>query len=311
LPPVRVGTFPARAELRTNSDGRLDALPHHLEAEVDHLCVGDHVSFRVGAGYDGLIAATGLLTAVARLPVYVALYLLPLRHPVPVARQLATIAELAPGRLILGLGIGGEDRHEVEICGIDPRTRGRRMDECLEVVRGLLTGRPLNYQGRFFRLEEALIAPAPSPPIPLVVGGRSAAAIRRAGRLGDGWLAIWVSARRFGEAVRQMEDEAASVDRDPIRFQHGLNVWCGFGKREEARRALSAAMQAFYRIPFESFERYSPYGSPDEVAEFLAPYADAGCSAFNLIPCAPDDAEALEGAAQVHARLAGLGGRDG
>ena len=110
------------------------------EAGVDHLCVGDHVSFFVGAGSDGLITASALLAAQAELPVYVALYLLPLRHPVTVARQLATIAELTPGRLTLGVGIGGEDRHEVEICGVDPKTRGRRTDESLRVLRGLAEG---------------------------------------------------------------------------------------------------------------------------------------------------------------------------
>ena len=73
-------------------------------------------------------------------PCYVALYLLPLRHPVPVARQLATIGGFAPGRLTFGVGIGGEDRHELEICGVDPGSRGRRMDESLEILRGLSAG---------------------------------------------------------------------------------------------------------------------------------------------------------------------------
>ena len=63
------------------------------------------------------------------------MYLLPLRHPVLVARQLADIERLAPGRLVLGVGVGGEDRHEVAICGVDPATRGARMDECLAVLR--------------------------------------------------------------------------------------------------------------------------------------------------------------------------------
>ncbi|MBV8991873.1 MAG: LLM class flavin-dependent oxidoreductase, partial [Solirubrobacterales bacterium] len=64
----------------------------------DHVCIGDHVSFFVGVGWDALIAATSLLTHYEELPVYVGLYPLPLRHPVLVARQLASIAELAPGR---------------------------------------------------------------------------------------------------------------------------------------------------------------------------------------------------------------------
>src|SRR5262245_18777535 len=113
-----------------------------------------------------------MLAVQAELPVYVRLYLLPLRHPVPLARQLGTIAQVAPGRLTLGVGIGGEDPHEIEICGVDPKTRGRRMDECLRILRSLSDGTPLTFDGEFFTLEDALIVPAPLPSIPLIVGGR-------------------------------------------------------------------------------------------------------------------------------------------
>ena len=135
MPDIRVGLFPTVTPLIGGDDLRT-VVALAAEVGVDHLCVGDHVSFFVGAGSDGLTTATSLLVAQDDLPVYVALYLLPLRHPVLVARQLATIAQLAPGRLTLGVGIGGEDPHELEICGVDPRTRGRRMDESLQIVRG-------------------------------------------------------------------------------------------------------------------------------------------------------------------------------
>jgi alkanesulfonate monooxygenase SsuD/methylene tetrahydromethanopterin reductase-like flavin-dependent oxidoreductase (luciferase family) len=148
---------------------------------------------------------------------------------VPVARQLATIAELAPGRLTFGVGIGGEDRHEIEVCGVDPRTRGRRMDECLQILRSLAGGERVTFEGEFFSLQDALIVPAPSPPIPLVVGGRSDAAVRRAGRLGDGWLGIWVSPKRYATVVDQISEEAAGTGRNPSGFEHAINVWCGFG----------------------------------------------------------------------------------
>ena len=101
-------------------------------------------------------------TTFPELPCYVALYLLPLRHPVLVARQLASIAELAPGRLTLGVGIGGEDPHELEICGVDPRTVGRRMDESLQILRALSDGKPVSFDGEFFALHDALILPAPT-----------------------------------------------------------------------------------------------------------------------------------------------------
>jgi alkanesulfonate monooxygenase SsuD/methylene tetrahydromethanopterin reductase-like flavin-dependent oxidoreductase (luciferase family) len=274
------------------------------QESVDHLCVGDHVSFFIGAGSDGLITATAMLAAQAELPVYVGLYLLPLRHPVPLARQLATLAQLAPGRLTLGVGIGGEDRHEIEVCGVEPTTRGRRMDECLQILRGLSDGTPVTFDGEFFSLKDALIVPPPSPRIPLVVGGRSAAAVRRAARLGDGWLGIWVSPRRFAAVRDEIALAAAEAGRGAPRFEHALNVWCGFGPtRAAAREFLAARMQAFYQMPFEPFERYSPYGTPADVAEFLSPYIEAGCSAVNVIPCADDADSAISAVGELRRLL--------
>ena len=211
-------------------------------AGVDHLAVGDHVSFFVGAGRDGLVEAASLLAVQDELPVYVGAYLLPLRHPVIVARQLATIAELAPGRLTLGVGIGGEDRHEVEICGVDPRTRGRRMDECLTLLRALLRGEPATLTGEFLDVRDALILPAPDPPVRITVGGRSAAAVRRAALLGDGWLAIWVSPRRCAAAYAEIAERAAAAGRDPAGFEHALNVWCGLGAERGGRPRAAGAL---------------------------------------------------------------------
>jgi alkanesulfonate monooxygenase SsuD/methylene tetrahydromethanopterin reductase-like flavin-dependent oxidoreductase (luciferase family) len=302
---VRVGLFPDALGLSGGDPERLRAtLGQVADAGVDHVCVGDHVSFFVGAGSDGLISATAMLAAQTALPVYVGLYLLPLRHPVAVARQLATIAEFAPGRLTLGVGLGGEDRHEIEICGVEPATRGRRMDESLRVLRGLGGGTPVTFRGEFFALEDALILPAPSTSIPLVVGGRSDAAISRAATLGDGWLAIWVSPRRYATAAEHITHQAAAAGRDATRFEHALNVWCGFApRREAAREVLASQMEGFYQMPFEPFERYSPYGTPEEVAEFLLPYIDAGCSTFNIIPCAEDGETAIAAVGKLRALL--------
>jgi alkanesulfonate monooxygenase SsuD/methylene tetrahydromethanopterin reductase-like flavin-dependent oxidoreductase (luciferase family) len=178
------------------------------------------------------------------------------------------------------------------------------MDECLQILRALSDGEPVTFEGEFFSLQDALIVPAPSPPIPLIVGGRSEAAVRRAGRLGDGWLGIWVSPRRFSAVVEQISEEAIAAGRDPNGFEHAMNVWCGFGETNEAaRELLSEGMQTFYQMPFEPFERYSPYGTPEEVAEFLRPYVEAGCSAFNVIPCAGDDQKAMAAVGELRRRL--------
>jgi alkanesulfonate monooxygenase SsuD/methylene tetrahydromethanopterin reductase-like flavin-dependent oxidoreductase (luciferase family) len=303
---IRVGVFAPVGQFAAGTEQREEMLNRIADSGVDHVCVSDHVSFFTGAGSDALIDAAALLTRFPHLPCYVALYLLPLRHPVPVARQLASLAELAPGRLVFGVGLGGEDPHELEICGVDPRTRGRRMNEALGLLRGLTEGKPVSVDGEFFAMTDAQILPAPSPAIPITVGGRSDAAVRRTGLFGDGWLGIWVLPGRYGKAVRQITMYAEDAGRDATRFEHALNVWCGFGdSRQGARGPLANAMERFYQMPFKPFERYSPYGTPADVAEFLYPYIEAGCSAFNVIACADDHETAIAGVSELRERLAG------
>lgn len=271
---------------------------------IDHVGLVDHVSFRDGSGYDGLVHAASMLALDPAVHAYLGLYLLPLRHPMAVARQLATLAELAPGRLTFAVGIGGDDRAEVENCGVDPRTRGARMDECLTVLRALLTGEPVTFAGDHITVQDAIIRPAPAVPIPIIVGGRSSAAHRRVARLGDGWLGLWTSAGRYAEVVASIEAEAASVGRDGRYWQHGLTVWAGFGDTEaEGRAHLAPAMEATYHHPFASFERWSPSGTPAQIAEFLAPYVQSGCTTFNLMPRAADLPILIDSVAEVRRLL--------
>jgi alkanesulfonate monooxygenase SsuD/methylene tetrahydromethanopterin reductase-like flavin-dependent oxidoreductase (luciferase family) len=269
---------------------------------LDHVFVADHVSFHTGLGMDGLVEAATVAALEPELRVHIGVYLLALRHPVLVARQLASLCSSAPGRIVLGVGVGGEDRHEVEICGVDPRTRGRRTDESLIALRALLTGEPVSHACEFFSFERAWIRPPPDPPVPIVIGGRSAPAVRRAGRLGDGWLGVWCSPRRYAEVLAEVEAEGAGR---AVRWRHGLQVWVGIDSdRSRARERLSARMAGIYRIPFERFEKYSPYGSPAEIADFLAPYAAAGARDFNVMAVAADSESAVDGVAEIRKRLA-------
>ena len=273
---------------------------------LDHLAAGDHVSFWIGAGSDGLSMANRFLSLSDRLTVNTAVYLLPLRHPVVVARQLADIAAFAPGRFTFGVGIGGEDPHEYEVCGVDPRTRGRRMDECMAIVRRLLAGEAVDHDAEHFHLERATIAPTPALEVPMIVGGRSDAALRRAGRLGDGWLGIWISPDRYARCVETVDATAADAGRDGVAWTHGLNVWCGLDADEgRARTHVADAMQTFYQLPYERFERWSPFGTPGRVAETLAPYAESGCSIFNLIARSSSPEAAVDAAAEVAALIRG------
>ena len=304
--PLRVGTN-ANNEMTTGPLEARRALLERVRAcGIDHVFTADHVSFHTGRGMDGMIQAATLAASVPDLGVHIGVYLLALRHPVPVARQIAQIAESAPGRLHLGIGVGGEDRHEVEICGVDPKTRGRRTSASLEALRGLLSGEPTSHDDEFFHFEEAKIVPAPEPAVPFVIGGRVDAAVRRAALLGDGWLGVWCSPRRFGAVVQEI-DEIAGAERKwptPNSWDHGLQVWVGIDDdRDRARARLAREMQDFYRIPFDPFEKYSPYGTAEEVADFLAGYAEAGCRHFNVMPIAPSIEAGIDGVAEIRERL--------
>jgi alkanesulfonate monooxygenase SsuD/methylene tetrahydromethanopterin reductase-like flavin-dependent oxidoreductase (luciferase family) len=168
----------------------------------------------------------------------------------------------------------------------------------------LLTGAPVTHDGEFFTVDEALILPGPQPSIPIIVGGRSDAALRRAGRFGDGWIGIWNSARRFEEATAVISDAAVAAGRGDVKWQHAMQVWCGVGDDPAAgRAAVAPTMEGLYGVPFERFERYCPTGSPEAIAEFLLPYVSAGCRTFNLLTCAQRMDDAVAGAAEVRRLL--------
>ena len=301
---LRLGPLADHRMLNGPHERRRALLGRVHASGLDHVFMADHVSFFVGFGMDGLIQAATVAALEPNLGVYVGVYLLALRHPVPVARQIATLCEAAPGRLLLGVGVGGEDRHEIEICGVDPRTRGRRTDESLVALRGLLSGEPTTHDCEFFSFGRAVIKPAPDPPVPIVIGGRSDAAVRRAGRHGDGYLAVWCSPGRYGEVLSQVAEEAERAGRGEVAWQHGLQVWVGVDDdRTHARERLAAEMKRLYRVPFEPFEKYSPYGSPGEIADFLAPYAEAGCRSFNVMVVSPSSEHGIDAVAEVKERL--------
>ncbi|HYB88287.1 MAG TPA: TIGR03619 family F420-dependent LLM class oxidoreductase [Streptosporangiaceae bacterium] len=132
-----------------------------------------------------LIPALGAVTTRLRFVTYVVK--LPVRSPVLVAKQATSTAVLTGGRLVLGVGTSPW-REDYEVLGVPWEDRGRRMDEALAVIRGLSAGGYFEYHGKIFDFAPVKIAPVPAEPIPVLIGGHSDAALRRAARAGDGWL---------------------------------------------------------------------------------------------------------------------------
>lgn len=151
---------------------------------------------------------------------------LPNHHPVVLAKRLATLDALSGGRLRVCVGMGWM-REEVEACGTDFDSRGRRADEQLQVLRALWAGTDpagVDHQGEFFSFSGAMSWPKPAQPggVPLHVGGHSRAAARRAGRYGDGLQPLGVAGDQLVGLVALMHEEAERAGRDPDRLELSL-----------------------------------------------------------------------------------------
>ena len=163
---------------------------------------------------DPLVLLTFLAGSTTTLGLATGVLVLPDHHPVVLAKRLATLSRLSNGRLRVCVGMGWM-REEVEACGVDFDTRGRRADEQLEVLGKLWADGPADHDGEFFRFAGALSYPKPHSPVPVHVGGHTKAAARRAGRFGAGLQPLGVAGDDLARLVMLMRDEASLAGRDP------------------------------------------------------------------------------------------------
>ena len=135
---------------------------------------------------DPLISFAAMASVTQRLKMLTGIYVLPLRHPIEAAKNMATLAVLSDNRFMLGFGAGWL-QEEFEQFGVDFHRRGGRLDEMLTIMQALWRGEEVSFHGEHFQLDDVNIRPYPSKPVPLIGGGHSGAALRRAVRSCDGW----------------------------------------------------------------------------------------------------------------------------
>jgi probable F420-dependent oxidoreductase len=173
---------------------------YHSMVIPDSICYPLHADSRYPFNPDGsrefledkpflepfsLIPALGAVTSQLRFITFVVK--VPIRNPVLLAKQATSTAVLTGNRLVLGVGTSPW-REDYDVLGVDWASRGRRMDESIAILRGLAAGGYFEYHGKSLDLPPVKIAPVPTEPIPVLIGGHSDAALRRAARLGDGWM---------------------------------------------------------------------------------------------------------------------------
>lgn len=238
-----------------------------------------------------MLGALAARTSRARLGTGV--LLLPLRHPVLVAKATATLDYLSGGRAILGVGVGGEFAPEFQACGVPLDERGRRADEGIEAIRALWTESPASYKGRFVQLDGVVMEPRPvqMPHPPLWVGGRSEAALRRAARHADGWMAYFATPDRLRESAEMIAGYRAKCADRPAPCRTGIILYvCVAPTREEAVRHAEHFLTTEYRQPFGHLvERYCALGTPDDCAAAIQALVDAGAGHVAVIPTRPPE----------------------
>ncbi len=233
-----------------------------------------------------MAAAAG---ATRTLRVMTGIVIAPLYHPVMLSKLVTSLDLVSKGRLDFGIGVSGQRGTQVEFdaLGISVRTRGRRTDEMLEVMKRLWTEEHVSHQGRFFNFEDVTLLPRPQqqPYPPIWVAGRSDAAMRRAALHGDGWYPYLFTVRRLratNETVRKM---AADAGRDLAGFHWGLNQPTAISEdRAEALATAVSHVGQRYVTPERTAEDIAQAlcltGTPQDCIKAIEERIDAGVRDF-------------------------------
>lgn len=246
----------------------------------DSLWVGDHISFHI-AIFDPFLQLAQAAMVSRRLVFGTGVYLVPLRHPTPVAKQVATLDHLTEGRFIFGVGVGGEFPKEFEACGVPVGERGVRLSESITVMRKLWSGQPATHDGRFFKFEGITMQPPPrqagGPPI--WCGGRTDPALRRIGRMTDGWMSYVITPDMFRQGLEKI---AAAANEASRTFDRGFGTahllfTCIADTYEKALDAATVSLSQRYGMDFrKAAQRYCALGPPERVAETIQRFHEAG-----------------------------------
>jgi probable F420-dependent oxidoreductase len=216
-----------------------------------------------------------------------------LRDPVLMAKACATIDVLSNGRLLPAFGIGSARSRDYVATGTETRGRGRRMDEGLEVISRLWTESNVNFEGEFYRLEEAAIAPHPMQnPMPLWIGGSAPQAVQRTAKWGTGWQAGLETPEEVAPVIQAIKealpDHGRSIDED----HYGAGFGFRFGSPDEdiCRRNHELLAKRLGKDP----SGLSAVGGTTEIIGLMDRFRAVGVHKFILRPIAADGREVIE-----------------
>jgi probable F420-dependent oxidoreductase len=204
---------------------------------------------------DPFVAIPAMAAVTERLRFYTNVVKLAIREPLLTAKTVSSAAVLSGNRVGIGVGLSWIPE-EFAWLGQEMRTRGARTDEAIEIIRLVCTGEFVEYHGRHYDFGRLMVRPAPSEPVPIYVGGLSEPGLRRAARLGDGWISVLNSEAELGEIIPKLAELRAEAGRSKVPFE--IKAICsdvfdydGF-RRLEQLGVTDAMVAPWYYYPGDS-----------------------------------------------------------
>jgi probable F420-dependent oxidoreductase len=254
---------------------------------IDSLWMGGHIASR-NPSPEAMVGLVRLATLTERVTVGTSILLLPLYPPALVAKQIADLDRATDGRVMLGVGIGGEYPQEFRALQVPIEERGRRTNEMIPLLRRLWTATEITHEGRYYPMVDVRIHPPPVQPggPPIIVAGRKEPAMRRAALLGDGWFPYLYSARRYADSVATIRATADEAGRDLDRFHWFVWVFLNINPDgDTARDEAARTMGGTYNQDFKPMvDHVAAAGTAVEVTTKLQQFYDAGARHFVFMP---------------------------
>ena len=248
----RIGIMPGPWPPGRESGQFLFTLAEFCEAsDIDSIWLSDRLSSPAPVP-EVMTSLAAIAARTQKLKFGPSVLVLPYRTPVVAAKEMATIDWLSRGRLFPAVGVGVELPREFDASGVPFKERGRRTDEAIRVMRLLWTQDEVSYEGEFFKLDRVTVFPKPwqNPP-PIWIGGKSEAAQKRTGRLGDGWIPSFITPDEMRAGVQKVHDLAAAAGRQVPEDHFGTLINYALADSEAAALAMeemrTGSLKYFFR----------------------------------------------------------------
>ena len=283
---IALGQWPSK-EIRPETI--LDLVDYFEALDVDSLWVSDRL-VSSALTLEPITFLSFIAGRLRHMKLGTSTLVLPTRNPIVLAKELATLDFLSRGRLFPAFGLGGDEPKDLQTIGVSKKERAPRADEMIVLMRRLWTEENVTFEGKFYSVQDATIMPRPwqKNGLPIWIGGRSQAALRRTGRLGDGWLVSSVSPVEVEAGIKTIREYAAEAGREVPEDHYGVLIPFYFAA--SAEKALEIGGRAVRPRADMPMPEFTAFGNSDQVRAKVQAYITAGATKFVMRPCGPFEA---------------------